>query len=224
MDNVKIRKYISPVPDDICQGVLDIVADNVTSLSMMHPLSSHPRFEAYRTALKLEIHNYLAMDEPFRLEVVTSSLDGVIIGFILCGLPFNGSSSECGIYYTAVAKPNRGRGIMSLMMREVTANYPSISLSCDIDLVPIYEHFGFVCDSLRHHQIVMFLGNPVENIPVIATHELMADPAVVIERRKAEANFSKFDIDRADKAMVKRLEFETSKAKRFLQARMRARK
>ena len=74
MESVKIRKYISPVPEDICQGVLAIVADNVTSLSMMHPLSSHPRFEAYRTALNLEIHNYLAMDEPFRLEVVTASL------------------------------------------------------------------------------------------------------------------------------------------------------
>lgn len=224
MENLQIRTYETPVQDDICQGVLAIVADNVTSLSMMHPPSNHPRFEAYRTALLLEIHNYLAMDKPSRLEVVTASLDGVIIGFILCGLPTSGSSAECGIYYTAVAKPNRGQGVMSLMMREVTAKYPAISLSCDVELVPKYERFGFVCDSLRHHQIVMFFGNPVENIPVIATHELMADPAVIIERRKAEANYSEFDINRADKAMVKRLEFETSKAKRFLQAKMRARK
>lgn len=224
MKDIKINKYKSPVQDDICQGVLAIVADNVTSLNMMHPPSNHPRFEAYRTALRLEVHNYLAMDKTFRLEVVTASLDGIIIGFILCGLPISGSSSECGIYYTAVAKPNRAQGIMSLMMREVTANYPSISLSCDIELVPRYERFGFRCDSLRHHQIVMFMGNPVENIPIIATHELMADPAVIIERRKAEADFSKFDIDRADKTMVKRLEFEKIKAKRFLHERMRARK
>ena len=55
MENVQIRTYETPVQDDICQGVLALVADNVTSLSMMHPPSNHPRFEAYRTALHIVI-------------------------------------------------------------------------------------------------------------------------------------------------------------------------
>lgn len=164
---------------------------------------------------------YLAMKKPYRMELVTASSDGLIVGFTLCGLPLNGSTSECGVYYTAVAKAHRGKGLMSLMMNDITARYPSVALSCDVELVPRYERYGFRCDSVRHHQVVMFIGSPVEETQVLSVPDLMNNPSVMAEREKAESKFSSYEIDRADRALAKRMQADEEKAKRFLKARNR---
>lgn len=223
MSDIKIERHNAPVEEKIRDGVLDLVSKNVTSLSMTHPPADHPKFEAYRVALVLEVMTYLAMKDPHRIELVTASSDGVIVGFTLCGLPLNGSSSECGIYYTAVAKALRGNGLMSLMMNDITARYPSAALSCDVALVPRYERYGFRCDSVRHHQVVMFLGNPVEDTPVLNVPDLMNHPSVMVERKKAESKYSTYELERADRAFAKRMQADEEKAKRFLKERNRVR-
>ncbi|WP_454826610.1 GNAT family N-acetyltransferase [Pseudomonas veronii] len=221
MSNIKIERHNAPVEENIRDGVLDLVSANVTSLNMTHPPVDHPKFEAYRVALVLEVMTYLAMKKPYRIELVTASSDGLIVGFTLCGLPLNGSTSECGVYYTAVAKAHRGKGLMSLMMNDITARYPSVALSCDVELVPRYERYGFRCDSVRHHQVVMFIGSPVEETPVLSVPDLMNNPSVMAEREKAESKFSSYEIDRADRALAKRMQADEEKAKRFLKARNR---
>lgn len=223
MYNFEIKRHSSPVGGGIRDGVIALVAENVTSLSMTHPPTSHPKFESYRAALILEVAAYLAMSSPHRMELVTVLSESLLVGFTLYGLPISGSSSECGIYYTAVEKSFRGKGVMSLMMKDITARYPAVSLSCDIALVPRYERYGFKCESLRHHQIVMFLGNPTEDIPVLSVPELMNHPSVISERQKAEEQFSYYEIEHADRAMVKKMRADEEKAKRFLKERQRVR-
>ena len=131
--SMKIERNNSPIDESLRMDVLKLVSENVTALSLTHPLASHPRFEAYRAALVLEVQTYLQMVAPHRMELVSASSGDVTLGFTLCGLPLNGTSSECGIYYTAVAKAHRGNGVMSLMMKDITSRYPSAALSCDVD-------------------------------------------------------------------------------------------
>lgn len=221
MSNIKIERHNAPVGTNVRDAVLDLVSANVTPLCMTHPPANHPKFEAYRAALVLEVMTYLAMKHPHRIELVTASSDDVVVGFTLCGLPLNGSTSECGIYYTAVAKAERGKGLMSLMMNEITARYPSVALSCDVALVPRYERYGFRCHSLRHHQIVMFIGHPVEETPVLNFSDLMNHPSVMVEREKAESKFSTYELDRADRAFAKKMKADEEKAKRFFSGRSR---
>jgi len=221
MSNIKIERHNAPVGVNVRDGVLDLVSANVTSLSMTHPPANHPKFEAYRVALVLEVMTYLAMGNPHRIELVTASSDDLIVGFTLCGLPLNGSTSECGIYYTAVAKAERGKGVMSLMMNDITARYPSVALSCDVALVPRYERYGFRCHSLRNHQIVMFIGHPIEETPVLNIPDLMNHPSVMDERQKAGSKFSPYELDRADRAFAKKMQADEEKAKRFFKGRNR---
>lgn len=218
LSSMKIERHTAPVEEKVREAVLALVSQNVTALSMTHPPADHPRFEAYRAALLLEIHTYLEMEAPHRIELVTVSSDGVMAGFTLCGLPLNGSSSECGIYYTAVAKALRRNGLMSLMMNDIIGRYPAVALSCDVALVPRYERFGFRCKSVRHGQIVMFLGIPVEDTPVLSVHDLMNHPSVMDQRRKAEAEFSLYELGRADRAFGKKIKAAEENAKRFLKA------
>jgi len=215
--SVKIKRDSTPVDAERREDVLDLVAQNVTALSMIHPPVDHPRFGAYCAALHMEIYSYLDMDGPHRMELVTVYVDGVMAGFTLCGLPLNGTLSECGIYYTAVKKELRGNGLMSLMMKDIIERYTSAALSCDVALVPLYERFGFRCKSVRLGQIVMFLGNPVEDTPIWSTHEIMNHPSVVAQRLKDEAKSSAYELGRADRAFAKRMKAAEDNAKRFLQ-------
>lgn len=218
LSSMRIERHTAPVDEKVREDVLGLVSQNVTALSLIHPPADHPKFGAYCAALRLEVYSYLEMEAPHRIELVTVSYHGVMAGFTLCGLPLNGSSSECGIYYTAVAKAQRGKGLMSLMMNDITGRYPSVALSCDVALVPRYEKFGFRCQSVRHGQIVMFFGDPVEDTPVLSTHDLMNHPSVMAQREKAEAEFSLYELDRADRAFAKRMKASEDNAKRFFKA------
>ncbi|MCF5382050.1 hypothetical protein GIW05_00750 [Pseudomonas syringae] len=215
LSSMRIERHTAPVDEKVREDVLALVSQNVTALSLIHPPADHPKFGAYSAALRLEFQTYLEMEAPHRIELVTVSSDGVMAGFTLCGLPLSGSSSECGIYYTSVSKALRGNGLMSLMMNNITGRYPSVALSCDVALVPRYKRFGFRCESVRHGHIVMFIGDPVEDTPVLSTHDLMNHPSVMAQREKAEAEFSLYELDRADRAFAKKMKSAEDNAKRF---------
>jgi len=224
MSSIKIELHRSPVDNGIREQVVELVSANATALAMTHPPIGHPKFEAYKIALMIEVWSYLGMEAPYRMELITASSDGVLIGFTLCGLPINGSTTESGIYYTVVSKPFRGQGVLTLMMNNILARYPSVALSCDVALVPIYERYGFHCHSLRHNQIRMFLGEPVEETPVLSVDDLMENPGVVLARKEAAEKFSVHEMDRADRALAKRIRTDELNAKRFLQQRLKSRK
>lgn len=222
-----VQRHNAPVNDNsVLDGVLAIVADNIKSLMMIGPSPSHPKFEGYRASLVLEVGGYLKMEHPNRIELVTVSFQGVVIGFTVCGLPLDPTStaSECGIYYTCVSKSFRGKGVMRLMMKDIKSRYEHLHLSCAVALVPIYERYGFRCIEMREHQIVMFVGSPVEDTPVQMIEELASHPAVVAVRRSCEEKFSKHDLDRADRDLITRLKGDEEKAQRFLKMRLKTQK
>lgn len=222
-----VKRHNAPVQDNaILESVLAIAADNATSLLMLHPPATHPKFEGYRAGLVIEIGSYLRMEHPYRLELITVSSNGIVIGFTLCGLPLDleSKTSECGIYYTCVSKPFRRKGVMSLMMNEIKPRFDHLHLSCDVALVPLYERYGFRCDQMQQHQIVMFVGNPVENIPVQKPGQVMSSAGVMAVRRSFEAKFSAYELDRADRSLTTRLQAEEASAKRFLKLRLKTQK
>jgi len=220
---VMIERFVAPVTDSIVGAVLELVAENVTSLNMTHPPASHPFFSSYRKALLLEVGQYLNMRDPHRIEVYTAIRDGKIVGFALCGLPLNGNLEECGIYYMAVGKGHRCQGVMGRMVKAITDRYAHVALSCDVSLVPIYERYGFKCHELRHHQIVMYFGCPVEETPVLNVSQLREHPDVLDEQNIAAHKFGRQKVDRANKDLELKLKTAKQNAKRFFEDRVRGR-
>lgn len=221
MSKIEIQRYRAPIPEIIQDQVLEIVSNNVTSLSMTHPPTRHPRFNAHKAALKLEITTYLESPYPLRTELVTAMYDDRVAGFTLCGFPYDETSSECGIYYTAVSKAFRDQGLMSLMVRDIVARHAAVALSCDVSLVPRYERYGFRCHSLRNHQIIMYIGNPVEETALIESSSIWNEPIVMEEKRRYRELFTTEEIHRADRDHEKKLKAEKEKAKRYLALRKR---
>jgi ribosomal protein S18 acetylase RimI-like enzyme len=207
----------TPILEFLGKQVLDLVADNLTELAMAHPPPSHPLFSVYRLVLLTEMRAYLAWPTPSQMEVVTAIEDGKLLGFVLCGLS---PGRECGIYYTAVSKTRRNEGIMSLMIRDVVSRYSAISLSCDVQLVPKYEHYGFEPRSLRKHQVVMVIGDPQEETPVIDPDDLQRQPSILEEQLAASARSTEHAVNMANKGMKRFLKAEEAKAKQYMQHRL----
>lgn len=200
-----IETITLPVLEHLGEAVLDLVAENVTDLAMTHPSPSHPLFSVFRLVLLTEVRAYLARPVPSQMELVTAVEDGKLLGFVLCGLS---PSRECGIYYTAVTRSRRNEGIMSLMVRDVVTRYSAISLSCDVQLVPRYERYGFEPRSLRKHQVVMAIGNPVEETPILDPNALQQQPPILQEQFAASERSSEHAVKTANKAMTKFLKTE----------------
>lgn len=217
---IAIDRVAAPVIEALGEQVLDLVAENVTDLAMAHPPPSHPLFSAYRLILLTEVRAYLARPAPSQIELVTATENGEVLGFALCGLSPNG---ECGVYYIAVSKARRNEGIMSMMMREVVNRYSTISLSCDVHQVPRYERYGFLPVPVRKNQIVMVIGDPQEETPILDPDQLKQQPPILQEQMAASRRSTERAVEQANKAMKKFQKTEEAKAKQFLKQRLKQR-
>lgn len=220
---ILVQTMSAPVLVHIGERVLELVAENVTDLSMRHPPVSHPLFSAYRLSLLAEVRAYLARPAPSQIELVVATDDGQLVGFALCGLS-PAPKPECGIYYTAVAGSRRGEGILSLMVRDITSRYAVVSLSCDVRLVPVYERYGFELIDRRKHQIVMAIGEPREETPILDPDSLASQPPIIQEQMDASARSTEQGVKAANKAMEKTHKAEEIKAKNFLAQRLKAKR
>lgn len=217
---IVVDRVSAPVIQALGEQVLDLVAENVTELAMAHPPASHPLFSAYRLILLTEVRAYLARPAPSQIELVTATENGAVLGFALCGLS---PSGECGVYYIAVSKARRNQGIMSLMMRDVVSRYSIISLSCDVHQVPRYERYGFAPVSVRRNQIVMVIGDPQEETPVLDPDQLQQQPPILEEQMAASRRSTQRAVEQANKAMKRFQKAEETKAKQYLQQRLKQR-
>tara|TARA_R110000868_G_scaffold411441_1_gene703950 strand:+ start:272 stop:928 length:657 start_codon:yes stop_codon:yes gene_type:complete len=216
---IAITRHATPITVTEGEAVLQLVSENVTSLSMTRPPVNHPFFSAYKLALVHEVRAYLSRPSPSFIEIITAaSADGEIIGFLLYGLS-DSAVVECSIYYTAVDKRFRGQGLMSLMMRELLRKYPISSLSCNVELVPVYERFGYKPISVRDTHIVMVIGDPKEVTSVLDTSSFMSESPILAERAAASARAGDHAVKRANKILKKDLDARKTRAKQFLKAR-----
>jgi len=135
------NRHATPVTPAICAAILELVGENVTSLSIFRAPREHPLFDGYKAMLVEEIRTYITQQDLAQIELLAaSSEDGNIIGFLLFGLVDTGVL-ECNIYYTAVQKQSRRRGIMSQMMQEVLKIPP-------LDCPAISRWFRFTSDTV----------------------------------------------------------------------------
>lgn len=215
---ITIDRHATPVNSKICDSILELVGENVTSLSMSSPPKAHPLFDGYKTMLVEEIRTYITRHDLPQIEVLTaSSKDGSIIGFLLFGL-VETNVLECNIYYTAVQKQFRRQGIMSQMMQLLLEISPALGLSCDIAMVPVYRRYGFRPVDTRETQIVMFIGEPTGITPVVSVEDLKRLDAVDTAFTRAAQRSDPYDIRRADKILKADLAARKAKARHFLKA------
>ena len=150
----------TPPPDRVIHQILEIVADNMTDLSMLGLPPSNHLYGVYRWALSYEINLYITRigkipTEPVELIVAyDDGNDTDVVGFLLY-LPVPSHPDACGVTYMAVKQSHRRRGIGSAMMHKCIARYPHVELTCFVKKVPFYESLGFQVLDTQNTQVVM---------------------------------------------------------------------
>lgn len=211
-----ITRHATPVDPSTCIAVLDLVGENVTALSMSSPSRTHPLFDGYKTMLVEEVRTYITRHDLPQIELLTASAeDGRIIGFLLFGL-VQTDVQECNIYYSAVQKQFRRKGIMNNMMQVILEISPAIGLSCEIAMVPIYKRYGFRVVEGRETQVVMFIGNPTGITPVIDPTDLKKLEVVGTAFSRAAQGADMNDMRRADRTMKTDLATRKAKVRQFV--------
>jgi len=211
-----ITRHATPVDPSTCSAVLDLVGENVTALSMSSPPRTHPLFDGYKTMLEEEVRTYITRHDLPQIELLTASTDdGRIVGFLLFGL-VQTDVQECNIYYSAVQKQFRRKGIMNNMMQVILEISPAIGLSCDIAMVPIYKRYGFRVVTGRETQVVMFIGNPTGITPVIDPTDLGKLEVVDTAFSRAAQGSDMNDMRRADRTMKADLVARKAKVRQFV--------
>ncbi|MCJ7958730.1 MAG: GNAT family N-acetyltransferase [Pseudomonas sp.] len=211
-----ITRHATPVDPSTCSAVVDLVGENVTALSMSSPPRTHPLFDGYKTMLEEEVRTYITRQDLPQIELLTASTDdGRIVGFLLFGL-VQTDVQECNIYYSAVQKQFRRKGIMNNMMQVILEISPAIGLSCDIAMVPIYKRYGFRVVKGRETQVVMFIGNPTGITPVIDPTDLGKLEVVDTAFSRAAQGADMNDMRRADRTMKADLAARKAKVRQFV--------
>jgi GNAT superfamily N-acetyltransferase len=150
----------APPPRSVGNQVLELVADNVTDLSMFAIPPSNLLHEVYRWALPVEVGGYLQRigSEPSEpVELIVAFADDSpsdVVGFVLYS-PVPTHPEACGINYMAVKASHRRRGIGRKLMEMVVDRHNHTELTCAVKKVPFYESLGFRVLDSHNTQVVM---------------------------------------------------------------------
>jgi GNAT superfamily N-acetyltransferase len=160
---------------------------------MLDPVSpGDVLYELFRDILYVEMEYHLGtighpMANGRHGELIVakdSNQGGRVIGFLLY-CPLRDVTGQCGVYYAAVLPGFRRRGAFKSMLLKMLSRYPVAALSCEIDLVPLYERFGFEVYGHRGGQIQMATGNCDTGAMLVLDPSILEHSPVIEQRRQS---------------------------------------
>ena len=200
-----------------------------------HELSINPvspgstLYELFQVTLCVEVGHYLdAIGHPMArgrhgelVVAVDTDRPGQAVGFLMY-CPLSGVTGQCGIYYTAVLPGWRRRGAFKAMLGIMLARYPSAALSCEIDMVPMYERFGFEVYGYRDGQVQMAKGgcDSSAGMMLIDPRALEQDPTINKCRDSMLRKYGQDVMVQALVAFTKVAEQRAERARVYAEARL----
>ncbi|MBI6727317.1 GNAT family N-acetyltransferase [Pseudomonas viridiflava] len=177
------------------QGAINIAYESAKQLSAFSMVEDDP-FEPLAQAevcTRLRSDFYL-IGNPMNAGAVKSRGEAIfvideslnpplVVGFATYKPRFPEFTSA-SIGYIAVLENYRGQGIMRLIMDEMLEHHPILALDCPIELVPLYEKFGFYVSGSQGGHIVMETGPITGQIFSFDTEDLMKEPPLRAAKQK----------------------------------------
>jgi len=225
---IRFGLYNDAVPEALAQQIIGMAARYTTDLAMDACPSDHPLYPISQIYLQFEIHAYLsAIGQPGggNGEVLVAFDDdeypGLLIGFLLY-MPLTGSQEHCGVNYGAVHEGFRGRGVFSALIHHMFQRYPSATLTCFVESVPLYERLGFKVELARSSQVQMYSSPAPDDMgmPVMDMSRIKDHPAVIQARKDAIATHGIEVIDWAYRDSDERIKALCLKAETYVAKRL----
>lgn len=225
---IRFGLYNDAVPEALAQQIIGMACRYTTDLAMDACPSDHPLYPISQIYLQFEIHAYLsAIGQPGggNGEVLVAFDDdeypGLLIGFLLY-MPLTGSQAHCGVNYGAVHDGFRGRGVYSALIHHMLQRFPSATLTCFVESVPLYERLGFKVELARSSQVQMYSSPAPDDMgmPVMDMSRIKDHPALIQARKDAIATHGIEVIDRAYRDSDERIKALCLKAETYVAQRL----
>lgn len=184
----KIEFYDRSISEGLLQAVLEIVGENVDSLSKQKVAKDDPLFGLAQAELIAEIAMYLqwvgrpGMGTYLITAAEQEATQKLLVGFMIVTAHLDGAK-VAGLNYTAVREGYRGTGVLRQMMSELTQRYPLIGLSASVENVPVYEHLGFSPVGPRGTHVEMKNGELAKGQMISVDMDVVANLPTVLEQK-----------------------------------------
>lgn len=185
---MKIVRLSRDIPGALKKAATKIAIDNAVDLSAFHMVENDP----FATFAQAEVTTRLKFDFDL-LETPHSEggiatkgeaifvLDDTVSPPQLMGFasykPRAPAYTFATIVYIAVDQKYRGKGVFRAIMNEILKHYQAAAIDCPINLVPLYEKFGFGVEESFGSHVLMQTGPLNGKIVHLGSEELMAMPA-----------------------------------------------
>lgn len=187
---------------------------------------SSPLYGIYQAILETELGTYMAsigrpgVPQGGLIIAIDDDTPNQVLGFLIY-MPLTGTADSCGVNYTAVRKSHRGSGLMRKMFDELLARYPNVSLCCQIDLVPMYEHLGFRVEGNHSEHISMNNGTKsAAPMPVFNPDDVIDHPIIQTARTLMLKRYGAGEVHKAMLHHDASTQVKIKKAKDFAEQRM----
>lgn len=194
---IQYALYQDDVPEALRAQVVTMAGHYATELAMDRCPKDHPHYGVTQALLSIEVDAYVdaightGLNGELLVAYDEVNWPGSLLGFLLY-MPLSGTTGRCGVNYGAVHEDFRGKGIFTGLMLRMLERYPGATLSCFVESVPLYEHFGFKVELARDTQVQMTTDtSPDEDatMPVIDISGCVAHPAVLNASSEALRHF-----------------------------------
>ncbi|WP_284653504.1 GNAT family N-acetyltransferase [Flavobacterium terrisoli] len=188
----KIYKQSKQVTQNQKLQILDLVAQNSHAISayVFNPESAlHGYLTAREVARTKKYLDRLGEIGAHGAVLLITEYNGIIIGYILYHCTTL-NEKDIAIASTVVDAKYRNQGILKNMMDLLKTDNDSITLTCFVEKVKIYEKLGFKIMMQQGTQICMYYGNPDDGeIYAVDDDYIDKDSAVQLELSKFQSQY-----------------------------------
>lgn len=185
---MKLVRLSRGISGALKKAATQIAIDNAVDLSAFHIVENDPfaTFAQAEVTTRLK-HDFDLLEKPYSADGITTKgeaifmLDDSVSPHQLMGFasykPRAPAYTFATIVYIAVDQKYRGQGVFRAIMTEILEHYPAAAIDCPIELVPLYEKFGFEVEESFGSHVLMLTGPLNGKIVHLGTEELITLPA-----------------------------------------------
>lgn len=146
-----------------------------------------------------------------------------VLGFLIY-MPLDGVVGECGVNYMAVHHEHRRAGIGAKLITALNGTFRQSTLSCQIDLVPMYEKHGFRVIGHRESHITMTNGSvpSTAGMKIFNPEDVMHHPMLRMAHQDVQQRHSQAEIIREMQVQTSLVAQRTERARAYAEQRMLA--
>lgn len=198
---IKTITYTRDIPKDIEMQVAKMAFDYADDLSMNGFKRGQPLFGLDQVMIVIEMGTLMS-----NIGVPGGTNGGLIyahdqtdsqrvIGFLLY-MPLDGVVGECGINYMAVHHEHRKAGVATKLLAELNSAFRQATLTCQIELVPMYEKLGYKVIGNRDSHITMTNGAvpSTASMKIFNPEDVLDHPMLTMVHKEVKRSMSQSQI------------------------------